>query len=597
MGVMMMPRSRILASAVAVSIAAGSAFATETNPATRILTQDSRKLAASAPSPSPSLPRPAASQPQTQAPTPLQFAPQSTFPSAESALPHRPLNPAPSPALPTVDVPPFGANLFARPFQAERPDALNPDYVIVPGDQIAVRVWGAAQTEEVSAVDTQGNIFISNIGPVKVAGTRAGDLQRRVRQAVASVYTNNVEVYVTLLTTTPIEVFVTGAVKFPGQYSGTPSDSTLTFLHRAGGIDPDRGSFRKVRLKRHGREVMQADLYRFLREGQVPLFQFRDGDVIMVEERGPSVTVQGPTLNPFRFELSSADAPGEEIAFLARPLPRASHVAVAGNRAGGPFNVYVTYEAFRQVSLQDGDIVRFEADEQTPMMTVSVEGSHLSPSTYSVSREATLAEFLDHVPVNPQLAATESIYVRRQSVARQQQELLDRSLRQLEQSVLTAPTRSDGEAEIRVREADLIRQFVERAREVRPEGRIVVTSDQGRAASLRLEPGDVVVVPGKTDVVLVGGEVLMPQAILYRAGARIDDYVKFCGGYSARADEDRVLVIRQNGAIETGRDIPVRPGDQVVVMPEIEFKSLQVAKDIVQIMYQIAIASAVLLLL
>ncbi|MDS4010882.1 MAG: polysaccharide biosynthesis/export family protein [Defluviicoccus sp.] len=533
-------------------------------------------------------------KPQGTAAAVDQGEPAATWPGAESALKHQ--GATPDGVSQSTEPPPFGANLFARPFKMERPDALNPDYIIVPGDQIAVHVWGAAQTEDVAVVDAQGNIFITSIGPVKVAGTRSGDLGRKVREAVASVYSSNVEVYVNLLTSTPVEVFVTGAVRFPGQYAGAPTDSLLTYLHRAGGVDLERGSFRKVRVLRQNRDLKRVDLYDFLREGSVPSVRFADGDVILVGERGPSVTVEGPTLNPFRFELSRRSVPGDELATLARPLVSASHVGISGNRASGPFAVYVNYEQFRQFTLEDGDRLRFEADQQTPSMLVSLEGSYEGPSSYTVARNSTLTDFLDNVPVDQELAATQSIYLRRASIARQQKELLDRSLRQLEQSVLTAPTRSDGEAEIRVREAELVSQFVERARQVQPEGRVVV-SEKGRPSNVRLEPGDVIVIPTRTDIVLIGGEVMMPQAIVYDEKFRASDYVQRAGGYTERADSGKVMIIRQNGAVEMGSDVVVQPGDQVVVMPAVEFKSLQVAKDIMQILYQIAISTAVVLTL
>ncbi len=590
MGMIMLLR-RLPPLLLAVSLATTSAFAANGDDSKRLVQLQNR---ANAPLAAGTTPRTAPTGPRLASAAPDAIeADTSVWPGAESAVKHAPVRPG---ATVQFDPPPFGANLFARPFQAERPDAMNPDYVLVPGDQIAVHVWGAAQTEEVCVVDPQGNIFVTNIGPVRVAGTRAGDLQRRVRQAVAAVYTQNVEVYVNLLTTTPIEVFVTGAVRFPGQYAGSPTDSALTYLHRAGGVDPERGSFRKIRLVRAGRVQTQFDLYRFLREGVVPVFRFQDGDVVMVEERGASVTVEGPALNPYRFELSQTQTLGSELAFLTRPLPRASHVAISGNRIDGPFSVYVDYETFRGFSLHDGDRLRFEADEQTPSMTVTVEGSYVSPSAYTVSRDTTLAAFLDHVAVDGGIAAYDSVYLRRHSIARQQQELLDRTLRQLEQSVLTAPTRSDGEAEIRVREAELVRQFVERAREIKPEGRVVVSAN-GQPANIRLEAGDVVVIPQRTDVVLIGGEVLMPQAIVHHKGFTVADYVARSGGYTDRADQGRAMIIHQNGLVELDAATEIRPGDQVVIMPAVEFKSLQIAKDIIQILYQLAISTAVVLTL
>ncbi|WP_431268725.1 polysaccharide biosynthesis/export family protein [Dankookia sp. P2] len=71
----------------------------------------------------------------------------------------------------------FGASLFTREATAVS-DAPNPNYVIVPGDRVSVRVWGAVEAEVVGQVDPSGMLFLPNIGPIRVAGTRAGDLQQ-----------------------------------------------------------------------------------------------------------------------------------------------------------------------------------------------------------------------------------------------------------------------------------------------------------------------------------------------------------------------------------------------------------------------------------
>lgn len=92
----------------------------------------------------------------------------------------------------------FGASLFTREATAVS-DAPNPNYVLVPGDRVSVRVWGAVEAEVVGQVDPSGMLFLPNIGPVRVAGTRAGDLQAAVQSEVQKVYTNQVQAYATLL--------------------------------------------------------------------------------------------------------------------------------------------------------------------------------------------------------------------------------------------------------------------------------------------------------------------------------------------------------------------------------------------------------------
>ena len=89
---------------------------------------------------------------------------------------------------------PFGANLFHGNFAGTYNDGLNGDYVILPGDRIMVRVWGAKTYNDVLPVDQQGNIFLPEVGPVRVAGLRQSALQGAVKARLASVFTDNVNI-------------------------------------------------------------------------------------------------------------------------------------------------------------------------------------------------------------------------------------------------------------------------------------------------------------------------------------------------------------------------------------------------------------------
>src|SRR5690606_33035901 len=160
----------------------------------------------------------------------------------------------------------FGEQLFrsGRPTSAP---GFNPDYVLAVGDRVSVRMWGAFTYEAVQIVDPQGNVFIPNVGPVQVAGVRNGDLNDVVRAEVQRVYRDNVDVYVSLEAAQPVRVFVTGYVRSPGQYPGASGESILSYLTRAGGIDPQRGSYIDVSVLRGGEVRTTVDLYDFLIEG------------------------------------------------------------------------------------------------------------------------------------------------------------------------------------------------------------------------------------------------------------------------------------------------------------------------------------------
>jgi len=237
---------------------------------------------------------------------------------------------------------PFGANLFNGGFSNDREDGLNPSYVVQPGDSVSVRIWGATQFNDNLTVDHQGNIFLPAVGPVKIAGTQNRDLNNRVADAVRTVVSDNVRVYTSLDGSQPVAVFVTGFVNNPGRFAGIPSNSALHFVDRAGGINPETGSYRNIQVKRNGELLAEIDLYAFLLNGQMPQVQYQDGDTIVVGARSNVVSVSGEISNPAMFEIKEAGFNGEALLAMALPAPSVSYVGVSGLRDSKPLKHAVT---------------------------------------------------------------------------------------------------------------------------------------------------------------------------------------------------------------------------------------------------------------
>ena len=100
----------------------------------------------------------------------------------------------------------------------------------------------------------------------------------------------------------------------------------------------------------------------------------------------------------------------------------------------------------------------------------SVSGAIRGASRFPVKNSTTLRALLAYVEVDPALADVSAVYVRRQSVAQQQKTILEDSLHRLERSALTATSATAEEAEIRVREAELVQDFIHRAATLTPDG-------------------------------------------------------------------------------------------------------------------------------
>jgi len=494
----------------------------------------------------------------------------------------------------TEEIQPFGAHLFRGGFRGVRADGLNSMYKIMPGDQITLRLWGAVEVDRIMPVDSHGNVFIPSVGPIKVQGLPYNLLDSTVRKAVKTIYPENVNVYTNLQGVQPVAVFVTGFAKNPGRYAGTPNDSVLYFIDQAAGIDADLGSYRKISILRNSKVIARIDLYDFLINGNISRPAFRDGDTILVEARGPVVTVIGEVPRPQRYELLEKELNGASLLELTPLQSDVSHILQRGGRPDGPISIYHELKDFNDVELVDGDELSYTADQRDETIVVQLEGSFYGASRYVLSKDARLHELLDIISVPEKLTDTGSISIRRLSVAERQKQNLEESLRRLETTYLGAPSATKEGAEIRVREAKLIHSFVQRASEIEPTGRVVV-AENDVIYDIRLHDGDIITIPEKSDSILLDGEVLMPQSMVFKPEMVVMDYINRAGGFTNHANEERILVVRKSGDVREASDVTLKPGDEILVLPEVPTNNLSLATSISQILYQIAIATKVVM--
>ncbi|MEG2172633.1 MAG: polysaccharide biosynthesis/export family protein [Desulfovibrionaceae bacterium] len=490
---------------------------------------------------------------------------------------------------------PFGSNLFQGNFAKGTEPAPAASAVLGAGDRLVLRLWGGITFDDTVTVDSAGEITLPQVGTFSVAGLSADKVAEALRSKLAATTSSAeaVQVYVAPLDSRPVTVFVTGGVQKPGRYTGAPTDSLLTFLDKAGGIQPQRGSYRQIRLMRKGQEVANYDLYPFLRRGSLPANRIQEGDTLVVGEKGPSVLATGAVRNAALFEFRKHEATGSALMDLADPESKASHVTLKGTRQNAPYTTYIPMQDFRTLKLEDGDTVQFMADASGNTMMIEVQGAVRGASRFPVRRGARLSDVQNYIAVEQGRAQIDAIYIKRKSVAARQKKALSDSLRRLEEASLTATSGSTEEAQIRSKEAEMVAKFVERAKSVEPEG-VVVLDKSGKLSDLTLEDGDIIVIPEKSDVVVVSGEVMVPQATVWNKKKDLDDYVKSAGGYSTRADKGNALIMRQNGSVARSND-DVYPGDQILVLPKVESKSMQAVKDIAQVLFQVAVSSRMVL--
>jgi protein involved in polysaccharide export with SLBB domain len=496
----------------------------------------------------------------------------------------------------------FGANLFTGAFIREGVARFNPDYLIQIGDSISVRLWGAYAFDSLIQVDQKGNIFIPEFGPVKVLGVRNQDIQKSVESAVRSVYRNNVSVYASLAAAQPVRIYVGGNVNRPGLYDGTSLDSVLNFIDRAGGIDTERGSFLNIQIKRNEQIRTTVNLYDFLLKGLMPQVQLTDGDVIFVTPRAKTVTVTGLAENAKRFEFNQSSINIQEVAAMAKPMASATHVRVVRN-TGTTLNVeYFALNETANIDVQNGDELEFTADKRQGTITVRLEGEHLGFHEYVLPYGATFGDISKHLQLLPS-ADIFNIQLFRKSVKERQKQMLETALKNLEASVLTARSSTNEESRLRKDEAELMLLWAEKAKQIEPSGQVIIAQAETRD-NLLLENGDIIRIPKQDGLVLVSGEVNFPNTIVYEPKLAVNDYINKSGGYSQSADTSKIIIAHRDGSYQqlsnagwlsgAAKQDAIKQGDEILVLPKVQTKNIEVTRAISQIMFQIAVVARVI---
>lgn len=492
-----------------------------------------------------------------------------------------------------IPAPVYGDQLFTGSFAGTRP-VDRPDYMIQPGDQVVVNLFGAVNNGGVQTVDASGNLFILGVGPVHVGGIPVSSLQSTVAAAIGRVFTNAVNVYATVSNAGSIGVFVAGDVNRPGRFIGGTHDSVLYYLTQAGGIDGLRGSFRNVTVRRDGQVVAEFDLYDFLQSGSAPPFRFQEGDVVFVSPRGSLVGATGFVREPYAFEAPPHEKvmTGADLLRLARPDSTVTGAVVHGYRNGAPRASFFTLEDFSRVVLADGDHVDFSSSGVLQTVTVSIKGEVQGPQYYVVPRGSTLSQLLAKIPLQGTEVEPRWVHIQRPSVALEQTKLIQAELYNLQKQVLTSSPPTNSAAQLATAQATLVTQFVNQAQNVQPDGNIAVYTN-GQFQDVRLEDGDVVVLPNRTDVVIVSGEILSPGGLAHADNTTIEGYVNRAGGFSSHADKRRFVLRHPDGSavVARGSDRP-QPGDEIIVLPTVGNENLQVFMDMSQLLFQLALSSA-----
>jgi polysaccharide biosynthesis/export protein len=290
----------------------------------------------------------------------------------------------------STDLRPFGYDFFnssSITVAAERKDVPVPaQYVIGPGDEVKILMWGRVNAQHNLVVDRNGNITVPQIGPFHIAGMTfeqmAGYLVKQSEQIVGA----NIDI--TMGTLKSIPIFILGDAKRPGAYT-VGSFATVTDALLIAGGPSEIGSMRNVQLRRKDKIITTFDLYDLLIKGDKSKdSMLQAGDVIFIPVTGSLVGIAGNVKRPAIYELKHANDLENLFELAGGIIPTAYTQQIQVERVQKNERQVVididdkNLTRAKDFHLEDGDLVKVFTIVDKDMNVVHLNGNVKKPGKY-----------------------------------------------------------------------------------------------------------------------------------------------------------------------------------------------------------------------
>lgn len=433
---------------------------------------------------------------------------------------------------------PYGRSLFNHvptTFSPIESANITPDYVVGPGDQIIIRVWGQTEFELAPSVQRDGTIAIPKVGEISVAGVQYRDLNTHLKNALGRIF-RNFDLTVTMGRLLPITVYVVGEANRPGRFNLSPQSTLFNAIFAVGGPSA-QGSLRSIKVRRGDAIVADIDVYRFItngdRSGDIRL---RSDDMIVFEKIGPQIAIAGHVNRPAIYELDAATLSVDQAIHLAGGLTNTATDALASlERIESRKTRSVAQLTLKgdnlQLPLRDGDLLQVFSIGSKFENAITIRGNVAMPMRHPWRNGVRISDLI------PDKNA-----------------LISASYWQAQNQLLFVDPKSDEQIKNEIKrhlpEINWSYAVIERIGEgLRPKlipfnlGKAILEKDP--AHNLELAAGDVVTVFSKNDIavpleektvyVTLSGEVKVPGVYQLRPGETLKEAIKRAGGITERA--------------------------------------------------------------
>lgn len=285
----------------------------------------------------------------------------------------------------------FGHDVFNNKnltFESSMNLATPQNYVLGPGDEVNVDIWGASQESITESVSPDGTITIEGIGVVKLGGLSVSQAKAKLKQVIGPRYQGS-HIDLTLGQTRTITISVMGEVKVPGTYTMSAFATVYNALYMAGGPN-EIGTLRNVKVYRKGKLLSNVDVYDFLLNGKLSGdVRLQDNDVITVSPYEALVNITGKVKRPMFYEMKENESAATLLRYAGGFTGDAYTKAIRVNRkAGASYSVFSIGEFdMNSFKLMDEDSVSVDSTLNRYQNMVEIRGAVFRPGMYQVGGE------------------------------------------------------------------------------------------------------------------------------------------------------------------------------------------------------------------
>lgn len=326
-----------------------------------------------------------------------------------------------------IEDPHFGFSLFKNSDLTFEPSfnvATPKNYIIGPGDILNIDIWGASQHSYQEVVSNEGNIIISNVGPIYINGFSIEQANIKLKNTLSKVYAGinrrNTFIKVSLGSVRNIKVNIVGEVTLPGTYNLSSLASVFNAMYAAGGPS-ENGSLRDVKIIRENKVASEIDFYEFLLKGQLSNdMRLQDQDVIFVSPYTNRVEIKGAIIRNKQFDMKASESLKDLIYFAGGFTGKAYKDRIKIFRKTGKENRILDIPAsfMDAIMLQNGDEVIIDTVLNRFENRVQISGAIMRPGVYAIESANSLKQLIKNAD-----GLREDVFKNRISVFRLQDDL------------------------------------------------------------------------------------------------------------------------------------------------------------------------------